>query len=208
MAQRTVAQGCMIPVAEWFGRQREEASAAPGGSSDASAIVDAVPFDPVADAYRRGHEEGMAEGHAAAMQAHAAEIASWKAQLAACEQQWSSRLSSRMAEEVRTAIDMVLHQMESAVAGVLTPFLEERVRMAASARLRELALQEIARHGSRLIEVHAPVELHEPLREALSDRGVPTAIAVDDAVRIVGRDGTTIFESLAERWIALLRGEV
>ena len=112
-----------------------------------------------------------------------------------------------MTGEIRTAVATVLAQLEHAVAAALSPFLGERVRQEAAARLCQLAEQEIARLGHQLIEVRAPLDLHDVLREALAAHGLSTAIAEDDTVRIIGRDGTAVFESLAGRWLDLLESE-
>lgn len=199
----------MIPVSEWFDRRNgQPAGAVPAAPVQMEQQAATRTPDPIAGAHERGREEGLALARDEACAALETERALWQARMEDLEADWCTRFSTQVSDAIAATVGDGLRRLESSLQAVLTPFLEERVRAEATARLCAMAEQEIGRLGSSLIEIRAPVPMHDRLREALSCRGLSAAIIADDTVQVTGREGTAIFDSLAERWLSLVRGEI
>jgi hypothetical protein len=95
--------------------------------------------------------------------------------------------------------------LESAFMEVLMPFVSERIREKALNELLDLLSRELADLDSPLIEVHAPVELHERISEVLRERSIAAGISEAETLQVVSAGRKIRFESMAQRWIDVLR---
>ena len=205
----------MISMSDWFARRQagqvdpprdgmtpdDPAQIGDGGAAE-------IQIDPVANAYERGVRDGeAAAGHAAEERVREI-LEQWQQRLAEAEQDWAQRMAEMTVDCVIGALQTLRAQLDESVCAVLTPLLDEVVTRRATDQLLALTEQEMALQGATLIEIRAPLALHGHLRDCLSAAGHGATIVADRRVTVAGRDGTAVFEAMAGRWMAQVRGEL
>ena len=198
----------MIPLSQWLsgleddGRLRET-------PADAKAFDDGEQVCPVSlidEAYARGRRDQRAEmltNSETLQDEHRNALALQEAELNVT---WECRVSTDLASSVAAAFQGVRQRLEVSIHEVLRPFLDEAVVKAASAQLISQICMEVARSSSPIIEIRSPATLHARLEELLSEKGIAVSLSERDVIEVTARDGTSRFESMAARWIALLHG--
>ena len=201
----------MIPLSEWLsGRHALEGEGQPH-QADSYQSHDVCCERPdfeflVEEAYQRGRRDGLMKTEAceqALREEHLRELMQCEAAL---NEKWSRIVSTDLAGAVTAAFLDLRLQLEESVSGTLLPFLDEVVAERATAQLMDLICGEAARNSESLLEIRSPALLHRALTERLSESGIVTSLSQSESVEVIARDARLRFESMASRWIVLLRG--
>ena len=204
----------MTPLSELLSSGRGKAPSLSGiPAVMASAFADGSPQEcnplesqALADAaYERGRADALADA-AAATEAALAQ----QRQLADSREQeyireWSARCSSGVGASVAEAFADVRRCLETALTDALSPFLEEMVHATALQQVFHLLAGELTDTEDAILEIRAPATMHGHLSGFLEKRGLGAVLTESDRIEVVSRAGTAKFETMAARWIDLLR---
>ena len=192
----------MIPLSQWL----SDSGACPEAAAPlAAAVPEAFDRQALIDqAYERGRQDGLngwAPRESALRAAFREELAEQEARLNGA---WALHSASTVTAAAEAAFQHLRMALEQAVCAVLLPFLDEAIRARAAARLVELLAAEMAGGTGPILEIRAPALLHAPLAKSLEERGIIAALTESETIEIAARDGRSRFESMAQRWMAVL----
>ncbi|MCA3554247.1 hypothetical protein [Aestuariivirga sp.] len=198
----------MIPLERWLrnpGGASAPAMAEEGASSNGSddAMAEGLAWVEAADGGARRVqelEEALAEARDK-LTAQQAEAALREAELAA---RLGAELAAGIGHEVAAGLRSLQEDIESAVTGILQPFLGRHAALRASAELAGLVGKSLGASHEPLLDVRAPIDLHEALHAELRGRGLEVQMTEAAAVELVFTRRRERFELLAAHWIGII----
>lgn len=124
------------------------------------------------------------------------------------EEELTARLGAELAagigRELAAGLRSLQEDIESAVADILRPFLGRQAALRASAELAGLVGKSLSASHEPLLDVRAPIDLHEVLHAELRSRGLPVQVTEAAAVELVFARRRERFELLAADWIGIV----
>ena len=115
-------------------------------------------------------------------------------------------LTSRIAAEMGRALDDVLSNLEETVGDVLRPFLCDQARARAVSSLLELVREELQQTDNPVLEIRAPVDMHEALLALRQSGDVSSMLTESRTVEIVRATNRIRFEELSLLWCQAIEG--
>ncbi len=153
---------------------------------------------------RREAEEAAQAALAAAEAARLEDQQAFEARIAAMREEWTLQEADRLASGFKDALDGLGAQLSDALAPILAPFVEEKVRAHALRDLASLVQQQMAL-GSGAIRISGPQDLIDALDARLgAASGITFTPAATAEVRMEA-DGAVI-ETQLEAWRHRLAG--
>jgi hypothetical protein len=123
-------------------------------------------------------------------------------------ERWSHRCSDDFTSAIRSEIEAMRRSLERSLVDVLTPFLDEVIVRRSADSLHDLVKAELGNGEHRVLEIGAPIEMHELLRTALQDAGLSARLVEKARCEVILSDRTLHFESLADTWLCQVRGMI
>lgn len=201
----------MIPLSRWLADRDALASLAlphevDAGQTDSAEVC--APPSPTDLAYEHGYCEGQAEA-----EARLSALRNEDCQAAARREdemtaKWALRCSEALSSGVATAFAQLQSSIESNMHDVLLPFVADAVRRHAVEELLQLTTSEMSRVSDPPLEIRAPAAVLNSLRDELGRLGIAAVLIEDGAVEVRTKGLSTVFESMACRWIQTLREAV
>ena len=205
----------MIPLGEWLSGGR--------GNGPVSSELPAALWSAVMDqsteerdsgksqarldeAYERGRAEAFAEMAARGEAALAEQQKLMEAREREIVVEWSARCSSAVSASIKDAFADLRHRLETALSDALSPFLDGMAHAKALQQVMRLLAAEMTGAPDPVLEIRAPAAMHEHLSLLLEQQGFGVTLTESDKIEAVSHSGTAKFETMAARWIELMRG--
>lgn len=200
----------MIPLSQWLAGER---SFAAGLDDVTSSLPHRLELPNELHSLQQRLDDAREEGRAEACAAFEARLEQMREEERAASAQreaelvneWTDRYAAVLGSALETLNDDLRHAVGSAVSAVLQPFLEELAREQATKAIIALLDQEMSSIQDAVLEIRAPLHLHERLSTMLQDKGLCAGLTVSPRIELVSRTGTSRFESMAAQWIAQIK---
>ncbi len=159
----------------------------------------------IADAYARGHQDGVELARSEWAENLASERARAEACLVEQRSRWVAEEGHRLAELLTTAIGDLEASIAASIVSVLRPFLSAELRQRAVASLCESIRTLLAHNPDARLRITGPGDLLDQMRLRLG----AVAMAVDyepaDTVDVRVCSGRTVIETEIAAWMARLQ---
>lgn len=171
----------------------------------APSVLAQPPAGNVASLIQAAHEEGRAEGLAAASAACAAEIANEKliheAALSRARAAWVSEEGMALSEKVTMAFSEIEAGIAASAARVMRPFLAERLRLLAVEQLVQHIRVLLSGDEQPAVRINGPQDLLSALRERIPNAAAGIVYAPSESIDVEVLAGQTIIDSRIEAWM-------
>jgi hypothetical protein len=163
--------------------------------------------EPVATAFLRGRYQGLDDARAEFEARLKAAEASFEERLASERALWVAAQGAVLADKVATAVDALSTDIGDSVAAILTPFLEEKLRLRIVEELLR-SLEKVLKGGRpAVLKISGPDDLLQFIRETLGASSSAIEFEVTDAVDVRVVADHTVIETQLEAWIKRISGE-
>jgi hypothetical protein len=133
-----------------------------------------------------------------------------KALYADLEQTMSNRLGGEITRQLQTDVERCFQQillgLEEALSQILVPFLMEEVRRKTITELADLVRRELGDPDAPVINVRAPLELHDALARMSEQSSIALNLTESDEIEIAIGAQRVRFEQLSAQWLAVIEG--
>lgn len=156
----------------------------------------------IAEAYTSGFEKGKAAAHAAFEINLRARRAEFEEELNAARSAWAAEIGKTLAEQLTLGLREGEQRIAEAAARILKPFLASELHRQAMADLNECLDALIAKAPGLALEISAPPDVLEELRQQMADKVAAVTYQISDDCNVRVTAGATILETHFASWMA------
>jgi hypothetical protein len=158
----------------------------------------------LAEAYARGHEEGLAQGRSEASDRHAAELAAAREQAETHRQEFHISEYMEFEGAIRSGLRQIEHAVGATVTRILAPFLSEQLVKRAVDDLSNAVARLCAGGAPGLIKIRGSQRMLAPLRERLAGLPIEVEYSEDEGAETVVEVNATQIAAELRPWAELL----
>ena len=163
--------------------------------------------EPIATAFLRGRYQGLDDARAEFEAKLKAAEEAFEERLVAERAAWVAEQGAELAAKITTAVDMLSDDIGDSVAAILSPFLEEKLRVRIVEELLR-SLEKVLKGGRpATLKISGPDDLLQIIRQTLgaSSSAIDFEATGEVDVRVVADH--TIIETQLEAWLQRIGGE-
>jgi hypothetical protein len=158
----------------------------------------------LAEAYARGHEEGLAEGRAEASDRHTAELAAMRRESETDRLEFERKEYAQLESAIRSGLKEIEDKVGAAVTRILAPFLNRQVVKRAADELCKAIARLGAAGSPGSMTIRGPERVLARLRDQIADLPVAVAYVEDKGAEVVVEAGATQIVTALRSWAELL----
>jgi hypothetical protein len=112
--------------------------------------------------------------------------------------------TANFAQLFANALNVRFEQIESLLVQILTPFLAERITTKVTDDLIGLLHQSLRDSTCNILEVRAPLRLHDTIDRSFTELGIHTRMVVSPVIQMIFDTHATQLEDYSKHWLDLL----
>jgi hypothetical protein len=163
--------------------------------------------EPIATAFLRGRYQGLDDARAEFEEKLKAAEEAFEERLTAERAAWVTEQGAELAAKIATAVDTLSNDIGDSVAAILSPFVEEKLRVRIVEELLR-SLEKVLKGGRpATLKISGPDDLLQVIRQTLGASSSAIDFEATDAIDVRVVADHTIIETQLEAWLQRISGQ-